>query len=206
MHQRNAVLVLAAGESRRMGAPKQLLPFGNSTLLESGLHLLTTSHLGPVHCVLGAHFEKVRSSIPSLPTLKVVYNPDWQKGMGSSIAAGVKAVQEAEKDVERILVVLADQPFIPQSHLKQLLEKSAAHPGFIVGTQYQERVGVPAVFPRQDFHRLTGLNEAVGARKLIQSAEKVVSVAASEEWLFDIDHPEDYKKALWNFKSTGVDH
>src|SRR5580765_8406302 len=97
-----ATLLLAAGGSSRLGQPKQLLPFGNGTLLRHAAETALEAALGPVIVVLGAVEEKCRETLAGL-AVTVLANPAWEEGMGTSIAIGMQAVSDA---LHRAVIVM----------------------------------------------------------------------------------------------------
>src|SRR5262249_7429381 len=113
-------VVLAAGSSRRMGTPKQLLRLGTKTLLDRVLETGPASAAGEFVLVLGAAADEIQRSVAT-SDVKVVINPDYQQGMGTSLRKGIAALSPS---TNAALVVLGDQPFVSSSTLDLLM---AAH-------------------------------------------------------------------------------
>ncbi|WP_083191598.1 nucleotidyltransferase family protein [Formosa haliotis] len=114
------VIILAAGSSSRMGRPKQLLPWGNTTLLEHSLHTVLELESLETLVVLGANFNLIKEHIINYP-VTILDNKTWQEGLGNSIAFAVNYICKSSEKVDAVLIVLADQPFIRPSYLKDMM-------------------------------------------------------------------------------------
>ena len=111
---RFGAVILAAGETARMGTPKQLLPVDGQPLLVRAIEAALASAAWPVVVVLGAHEEKIRPWLARLPVL-VAENPAWTEGMASSIRVGVTTLQQFSRVLDAALVALCDQPAVEES-------------------------------------------------------------------------------------------
>lgn len=157
-----AAIVLAAGMSQRMGIPKQLMPLGDKTLLEHALANLRASDVEEIVLVLGAHAEEIEEKI-STEGLKVVINTLYEQGMGTSLRAGLAAVDPA---MRAAMVVLADQPFVRPSTLSQLIAYQAEHNSQITLPLYKGFRGNPVLLHRSIFPELNSLAGDVGCRTI----------------------------------------
>jgi molybdenum cofactor cytidylyltransferase len=189
------VILLAAGGSSRLGRPKQLLPWGTTTLLHRAAMTAVETGLAPVIVVLGAESERCRREVESLP-VKIAVNESWSEGMGSSLRVGVEALEKALPEADGALVMLNDQPRIAAATLQRLVElwqwsRKAAAAGF-----YGDRVGVPAVFGRALFAELKALPGAEGARGILERYADQLAKMEMPEALDDIDSAEDYRRVL----------
>ncbi|WP_154223828.1 nucleotidyltransferase family protein [Marinicella rhabdoformis] len=175
-------LILAAGESKRLGQPKQLIQFEGKTLLA---HVM--SHLEPLvtmtHVVLGAHEETIKQNVVIKHPLS---NPNWQQGMASSLAFGISNLP----DCDAVLVALSDQILIPVEHYQNLISASNSFPEHIIATQHKS-LGVPAIFPAQYFTQLSTLTGDLGAKAIITNQLSQVKTIACQQAAFDIDCPAD---------------
>jgi len=187
-----AVLMLAAGASRRMNGIKQILAFKDSTLLENALKTAKMSENDQVFCVLGANKEEIQQKI-DFQDIEIIENTAWNDGLGKSIAVGVEAIQNY-KDYEGILLMLGDQPFISSAYLNKMIEKFIGNQSEIIATSYSGKPGVPALFPKKIFSELIKLSGDSGAKVILQHHENIIKLEA--ENTFDVDSPEDYKKVL----------
>ena len=186
------VIVLAAGESSRMGQPKQLLPFRGSTLLRHAVETALAAALGPVVVVLGAEAERCRAELEGL-AVHVVINAGWKTGMSGSIRAGVEELDRIEVECEGVLIVLHDQPAISAARLGELV--SGRQPGDLaVGSVYDDALGVPAFFARDLFGELGRLAGRAGARGLLEAHAAQVRRFSMPEARHDIDTPADYAR------------
>ena len=182
-----AICILAAGASTRMGLPKQLLKWGKHSLLH---HAIDQAQLvgEDVFVVLGAHYDAIAPTITAVSTIK---NRDWEKGMGSSIAAGIKYIRKAGT-YTHILVMLADQPYLDAPHLKKMIETRQKIPKGIVATQYETKAGVPAIFSSPFFDELEQLDKDYGARKMLQQHQNHLLAIKPLGSTVDIDTQEIY--------------
>jgi molybdenum cofactor cytidylyltransferase len=158
---RTGLVLLAAGESSRMGTPKQLLEFNGKPLIRHAAEMALASKCRPVVVVLGSQADEIRAVLADLD-LVIRQNPRWREGMGTSIHAGVEAVSES--DADGLVLALADQPKITPQVLNRLLATHWATGQPIVASQYADTVGVPVYFSRQFFPHLLALNPEQGCK------------------------------------------
>ena len=158
--RRFGVIVLAAGGATRMGEPKQLVKLGGVTLVERAVSVALESGATEVVVVLGARAREVVDVLEGVP-VKTVVNESWSEGLGSSIACGVLALSP---DLDAAILTLADQPFVPAAHLRQI----AGTPGSIVATQWDEASGPPCLFEQDHFPELAALSGDQGAKSVIR--------------------------------------
>jgi molybdenum cofactor cytidylyltransferase len=188
-----AILILAAGSSRRMGdRRKQLLPWGEETLLRHTVLQAVGALPGAVYVVLGADFFTIRQHIEDLD-VHVLYNPDHAEGLGTSIASGVAQLL-AHSQPTHLLILLADQPQVSTSLIRTYIQESSANPSSIIATAYDRQPGVPAVFPAYFFPKLLALSGDSGAGKLLRTADEEVRKIHLTTPLYDIDTPQDYRR------------
>lgn len=163
-----AVLLLAAGASRRLGQPKQLLDYRGETLLERAIRLANEAGASPVIAVLGAHVDRIRAAVRFDHALPIM-NEYWEQGIASSIRAGLMALDAATPRASGVLVMSCDQPRLTADHLRALIEIFTADSApLIVASSYAGVHGVPAVFPRSAFPHLLALRGDKGARALLK--------------------------------------
>lgn len=196
------IVVLAAGESARMGQPKQLLVYNGKTLLRHAVETALTFQSSqssqptqiaqalPVVVVLGAHSKLIGPELEGLPVC-IVENLDWRGGMGYSLRAGLRALLAAEPQVAAALFLLCDQPHITPP-LLQLLEYTWRQGAVGAASQYETRRGVPAIFDAQLFPELLALQGAEGARQLLAKYADVVVAIPFPQGAIDVDNPADY--------------
>lgn len=192
-----AALILAAGASRRLGRPKQLLIYQGKTLLQ---HIVAKAlQLGgdSTLVVLGHAAQEAKMSLAGFSErpLHVIVNEEWEEGMASSIRAGMAALQKANPACLGVLLLVCDQPALGLAHLNRLLTSAIEQPGKIAASRYSGGgVGVPAYFPAKFFRELALLQGDQGARALLRRhAHDVVAeeLGAAE---MDVDTLEDWQK------------
>jgi molybdenum cofactor cytidylyltransferase len=189
-----ALILLAAGGSTRMGRAKQLLPYRGTTLLRHAATTALASHCHPVVVVVGCQASAMRSELAGLP-VQIVENPDWLKGMGTSIRAGVEAISN-DPQTASVLVMLCDQPDVTSVALNRIIDRYARDKPPIVASQYFDTLGVPALFDRSTFLDLSHLEHAAGARQVIHRYETLIASIPLITGGADVDTPEDYKRIL----------
>lgn len=186
-------VVLAAGQSQRFAGIKQLATYQGQTLLQhcvsqyfcdkkllNGIRQLTV--------VLGANEALIRQL--TLPDVVLLTAPNWQKGMGASLADFIKQLPES---VSHVLVGLADQIALTTEDLRALIQGAKQHPDAIICAQYADVQGVPAIFPREFFRHLAELEQDKGARALIQQYANKVHAINLPNAAIDIDTPEQLR-------------
>lgn len=188
--QKTAILILAAGSSTRMNATKQLLPYKDTTLLGFAIETAKKTTANEVFCVLGHQAEIIKKSIEK-QQVETILNPNFKEGLSSSIVAGIHHI--IPKNFDTVLIMLADQPKITPVFLNKMLKTSIKNPTKIIASNYEENIGVPATFPKNNFSELLNLKGDKGAKNLlIKMSSKLISLESSN--LIDIDTKEDYKK------------
>ena len=188
------ILIPAAGASRRLGSPKQLLKWGDSTLLSHTIETVEELGQKEIIVVLGAYFDKIKSEIENR-SVHILKNEDWKNGLGSSIAVGVEYLLNDNRNFDAVLIMLADQPLITSKYLKAMVGKFRADENQIIATVYGKgKYGVPALFDKKYFNQLQKLTDDRGAQELIKRLTKFVTSVDVNPLIVDIDTEEDYKK------------
>jgi molybdenum cofactor cytidylyltransferase len=186
------LIVLAAGGAMRMGTPKQMLPYRGRSLLRHAAESAAASDLRPVIVVLGAHAARLEPELAGLP-VEVALNPDWEKGLGSSIRAGMQALRDTP-DVEGVVLTLCDQPLVSPDILGKFVAAYQSTGKPLIAAEYQGTLGVPALFDRQFFSHLEQLADGTGARCDIGAAAGALYSVPFPAGAFDIDTPQDYER------------
>jgi molybdenum cofactor cytidylyltransferase len=189
------IIILAAGESKRLGNPKQLLSFGGNTLLDRVAKTASESNLSPVIAVLGANAEKIRATL-NIPDIIVVKNNDWKEGMASSIRIGLSSMLELFPQIDGILMLVCDQPYLQQDVIKALID-AQHHSGLpVAAASYGGKLGTPALFHKSLFTDLMSLSGDTGARKILEHNREHIVAVDFEMGAVDIDTQEDYERLL----------
>jgi len=186
-----SALLLAAGESTRMGEMKQLLLFGEETMLEKSLSALLKSEVGEIVLVLGHAFEKILNSLKiSDPRMKIVLNRHFREGMSTSIRAGLGSVSP---QAEAVLIALGDQPNLTAEVVNRIIASYKKSGKGIVYPAFKKKRGHPVLFGNKYFRLLRALRGDEGGRSLLvgnPSDIEMVPVPRAE-LLWDFDTPSD---------------
>jgi molybdenum cofactor cytidylyltransferase len=182
-----SAILLAAGKASRMGKLKQLMPLGDSTILEQTLDNLLGSKAAEVVVVLGYKAEDIMKRLSGRP-VKLVVNPLYRKGMGTSIAAGLRFV---DSQARAVMLVLGDQPYVDSPTIDRLLDAFGSNKKGIIIPTYKKKRGHPLIFARNYKAQLSKLTGDVGGREIIRENPKdVLEVPVNcEGVVIDIDTP-----------------
>jgi molybdenum cofactor cytidylyltransferase len=189
----HAAVVLAAGASRRLGRPKQLLTRDGETLLHRAARLATASAALRTVIVLGARREALQAELAGLD-VECVFNPDWEQGLSSSLHAAARALEDFDGSV---LVLGCDQPALDGAHLIALIAGASWSPGACAATAHGDALGIPALIPPVLWRQSTGLHGDRGfGATLAQQAPGAVWRLQAPELEWDLDTPADVAVAI----------
>lgn len=191
--QSNWAIILAAGSSRRMGSQKLILPYGQSTMVETVIDNVLNSEVNHVLVVLGADQEKIRNTIGDRP-VQFCFNQEHEKGMLSSVICGIRSLPE---DAGAALIFLGDQPGIPPSVTNTVIEAYDEELKGIVIPVHNHRRGHPLLVDLKYRKQIEDLDLEEGLRKLRHHfPNDVLEVEVDEAGiLVDIDTTDDYRNA-----------
>lgn len=190
-----ATIILAAGASRRMGQSKQLLAYRGQTLLSHVAQCAIASPCNPVIVILGANAEKIAPEIDQV-SLKLLKNNYWKEGISSSIRYGVIYIQEQCLNINAVVFLTCDQPFISAKLIEQLIAAHHLTNKPIIASQYGETLGIPALFDRTFFSALMKLQGDRGAKRIIQQYPDLVNQIDFPQGKIDLDTLEDYQQLI----------
>ncbi|HEY8699356.1 MAG TPA: nucleotidyltransferase family protein [Arthrobacter sp.] len=197
---RTAGLILAAGESHRLGRPKQLLPYGHGVLLDAVLATARDCGFDQTVLALGASAGEVQRTVDTTGC-EIVINPDFGEGCSSSIAAGIAVIRP---DTEAVVLLLGDQPCVQSVTARELLELLFIRrsrydqdvPGIAV-CRYDDGIGHPLAFTGRMLPELAALHGDKAVWKLLeQKAGDVVELRVPGPVPLDVDTEEDYRRVL----------
>lgn len=189
------ILVIAAGQSKRLGRPKQLLELEGEYLINRLIRTIEAAGPVPIVLVLGAHADLIREKLaPS--TAVIVQNQNWQTGMAGSINTGLEFIQQEYSSADAVMIVVCDQPYLKTSHIISLLDLQEQTGKAIVASYYDGIMGTPALFHKGYFDALLQLKGDSGAKKIVQQYPEEVASFTFDEASIDIDTEEDYQQLL----------
>jgi len=187
----HGVLILAAGNATRFGSPKQLLAYQDQTLLQ---RIITEgSAAGAVLVVTGAHAALVEEQLKAIPFIR---NESWEKGMGSSICTGMQTIRQQHPQLQDVIILVCDQPYVTASLLHQMAEQKATTRKGIVASAYNDTLGTPVLFDKSYFDALQALDGPKGAKLLLHQFSKDIATVDFPLGSVDIDTTEDYRKLV----------
>lgn len=190
-----AAAILAGGESRRMGAPKALLPYQGKTFVEHLLEVTRHPRVGVTRIVVGAHAEEIRQKL-NAHAASIVENPDWQKGQLSSIQAAIRSLPAGS--TEGMILCPVDHPIVSATLVAQLIEAFDSSGKPIVLPTHHGKRGHPVIFRSSLYDELLAASPEVGARQVVWAhAADVVEVATEDEGvILNLNDPETLEQAL----------
>ena len=195
------VVLLAAGTSSRLGAPKQLLSYGDQTLIQYMVKTAGNSIAKPVIVVLGAHADDIAKKIDS-NNAKVVVNKEWQEGMAASIRTGINYLMQEQPTAEGAILMVCDQPDVTSQLLNELMDAHQQTGKPIITCSYANTFGPPTFFHKSIFPDLLQLKGDVGARSILQQHVKEVESIEFPRGNRDIDTKADYEELFKDTRAT----
>jgi molybdenum cofactor cytidylyltransferase len=189
------VIILAAGNSSRLGQPKQLLQFKEKSLIAKVTSEAIAAGLFPCVVVLGAYAELIRQEIFD-PDILIAENDKWETGMASGIIAGMKVLLTIETQITNVIISVCDQPFISKEIFSGLVETHHRKAKGIVACSYGKTSGTPVLFNKKYFKALMLLEGEEGAKKLLRLYEQDVTHFPFKNGEIDIDTQSDYLNLL----------
>jgi molybdenum cofactor cytidylyltransferase len=189
------IIILAGGNSSRLGRPKQLLLYEGETLLQHCINVSTAMLTGPVVAVLGANADLLEHEVND-NRVKWVINPAWQEGMATSIRCGLEDLLARFPALAAVIVMVCDQPFVSASLLRELTDAYEKSKKQIVAASYAGTIGTPALFDQSMFQSLLALEGDAGAKKLMKENAGFLATVAFPMGTLDIDTEADYAALL----------
>lgn len=199
---KTAIIVLAAGESKRMKSIKQILKIESHTLLDRVLEKAYQINAKHTYCVLGAHAEIIQKKVKT--KVQFILNRNYTLGLSESIKSAFTYFEKNALYFDSVLILLGDQPAIEIDYLNNMIRKQEEHPTKIIASNYKGNHGVPASFPKNYFNSLQLLQGDSGAKELMKAHKDELFTMQLSADLVDIDTPEDYQLYLQKIKAEHV--
>jgi len=185
------IIILAAGNSSRLGRPKQLLSYNGKSLICNIVNAALGTKSNLIVVVTGCFADEVAQNLHE-KKVDLVYNENWAEGMGSGIVVGLKKLIQLKPEIQNVILTVCDQPFVTSDFLSKLLSDKNKSKKTIVSSAYAGTFGTPVLFDKTHFQALLSLKGTEGAKKLLeQLKEDMVSVPFRKGSL-DIDTEADY--------------
>lgn len=187
-------ILLAAGLSSRMGEPKQLLPFGESTIVETVVDSMLGAKFNEVIVVVGHRASEIREQLGTRP-VSTVFNPNYREGMLTSAQTGIRGLQESDA----FALMLVDQPFITSALIDRVVDAYVQTDQGIALPSYNYKRGHPVVFHQRYAGEILALGtDSGGVRTLFKKYSDDIHYVTvdTDRVLRDIDYREDYERAL----------
>jgi molybdenum cofactor cytidylyltransferase len=189
------IIILAAGASTRMGEPKQLLKYNDVTLIQHAIDEALAAGGQKVFVVLGSGGEKISGQIAKKQA-SVLYNKNWDEGIASSIREGLQQSLLLSANVDALILMVCDQPYVNAALLKNLVNQYVESGKPIVASQYKETLGTPVLFHKSFFPELLKLKGETGAKKILMDNRNQVQAVRFPLGDIDIDNIADYEMLL----------
>jgi CTP:molybdopterin cytidylyltransferase MocA len=190
-----AAAILAAGESRRMGTPKALIPYRGRTFVEHLLEVTRHPRVSVTRIVLGAGASEMREKL-SGQEAAIVVNPNWDSGQLSSIHAAIRSLPEGT--TEGLILCPVDHPVVSAKLVSELIDTFDASRKLIILPTFKGQRGHPVIFHATLYEELLSARPEIGARQVVWAhADDVAEVPTDEEGVtLNLNDPATLKKAL----------
>jgi xanthine/CO dehydrogenase XdhC/CoxF family maturation factor/CTP:molybdopterin cytidylyltransferase MocA len=189
------IVILAAGESKRLGTSKQQLIFRGDTLLRNTVRTALELGTAATVVVAGKEAATMKQQLEDM-NIELVINSKYAEGMASSIREGVKHLCGKHPHVAHILIMLCDQPYVDVTHLRSLVLQQQLTVAPVAASNYAGRNGVPAIFHQSVFPQLLALEGDTGAKHVIEGLGEAVTIVPFPEGVIDVDSMEAYQKIM----------
>lgn len=184
------LILLAAGNSSRLGRPKQLVQYEGKSLLRRAAEAALASQCVPVIVVLGAEESACCEVLKGL-AVQIVVNSDWPQGLSTSIRVGIQTLEKSPYKVSAAVFSVCDQPALSREIFDALCDQHRRSGAKIAAAEYAGRLGVPALFAAKYFTRLKSLSGDEGARHLLRENTASIARVPFPGGELDVDTPAD---------------
>ncbi|MBN3582040.1 nucleotidyltransferase family protein [Algoriphagus aestuarii] len=188
---KTGIIIVAAGESSRLGYPKQIAKYQDKTLLQWAIDAANGADVAKRVLVLGAFKDEIKktfsgASIPNIP------NPNWEKGMASTLVKGLEYLQKIDP-VDQVIIMLCDQPFVDSKILNKLITSQQKTGKGIIACKYAKTFGVPILFTEKYFDELMTLTGDEGGKKIAMANEEDLELVVFPKGKTDVDTEADLR-------------
>lgn len=184
------IIILAAGESKRFGSPKQLAEYKGKTLLQHAIDEAAKVDKAAICVVLGAHRDEILAKHKTEHIIAGI-NEDWESGMASSIQTGLHRLLQNYTDLKGCIIAVSDQPFLKAKIFEHLIKKQQETGAGIIASAYANTLGTPVYLDKKYFDELMALTGDGGAKQMLETHKDDLSQIDFEQGETDIDSPED---------------
>lgn len=185
-------IILAAGGSGRFGQPKQLLSWQGESLVRRAVRSASEAGCFHLTVVAGEARDRIENELGGTSAV-IVENPEWRRGLGTSIRCGLRHLLASRPELDAIVVLTCDQLFVDGNVISSLIAQGENSGKPIVASSYAGTLGIPALFDRACFEALLALPDDSGAKSLIESRSAEVAQVEFEKGAIDIDTPADFE-------------
>lgn len=190
------VVILAAGESKRMGVPKQILPIFGVPMLKYLVDEVLDTEAHPVTVVVGANKTKIVPLLENIP-IGIIDNSDWQKGMGSSIKMGLVGSYLITKGFDGLIFMTSDMPFVNAEVINKLIKTAREFPHkTIIASKYAGTLGIPVLYKKERFEDILDMKPEHGAKQFFNKYPDEIVTVDFDLGAIDLDTKEDYYNFL----------
>ncbi len=185
-----ALILLAAGASKRLGKPKQLLKLGENFLINHIIGVMNRSAGSRIYVVLGAYADDIKQVLTG-DNINVVFNPDWEKGLGSTIKTGLRAAINHTENLDSVVFLTVDQIELAPGNIDNLIELRKKTFADIVASEYDNTTGIPALFSKKFFPEILSLPDSQGCNSIIKKYSDIAAAVPFPGGGTDVDYPSD---------------
>jgi molybdenum cofactor cytidylyltransferase len=189
-----AAIILAAGASTRLGQPKQLLKLQGQSLIRRAAVAVIGAGCNPTFIVTGSESNQIVQELYDLP-VQSVFNADWGNGIGSSLRAGVRALQNFALQPNAVVIAVCDQPYMNSEVIERLIDGWHQGGKAIAACQYGGAYGTPCCFASSKFLELSQVSDDSGAKRILSADPVNLTLVPWPLGALDLDLPEDLKIA-----------
>ena len=190
------VVILAAGESKRMGAPKQILPIFGVPMLKYLIDEVIDTEAHPITVVLGANKSKIVPLLENIP-IGIIDNKEWAKGIGTSIKMGLVGSYLITKGFDGLIFMTSDMPYVTSELITQLIEAARNYPEkSIICSEYDGVKGVPVLLKKERFEDILDMKPEDGAKQFFTKYPNEIFSVPFDLGQIDLDTKEDYYNFL----------